>query len=115
MCEARGVTCEVGSGSYFSGLGHHYAQLAVVNFDVAALDISHTVVLLAFRVKHSTSSARSEGPPCRVSQVDLTCHPRRSEENVIAIWRYPCSSWMHLVAVHRCEKNGKSLAARGRR
>ena len=42
----------------FSGLGHHYAQLAVVNFDVAALDISHSAVLLAFRVKHSTSSAR---------------------------------------------------------
>ena len=72
---------------FLLGLGHHYAQLAVVTFDVAALDISHTVVLLAFRVKHSTSSARSEGPPCRVSQVDLTCRPRRSEENVIAILR----------------------------
>ena len=35
MCDVRGVTCEVGSGSYFFvRFGHHYAQLAVVTFDV---------------------------------------------------------------------------------
>ncbi len=91
----------------FSGLGHHYAQLAVVTFDVAALDISNTVVLLACRGKHSTSRSCSEGPPSQVSQVDLICQPRRCR-GFLTIWRYPCRSWIHFGAVHRCEKKTAS-------
>ena len=50
-----------------------------------------------------TSRACSEGPLFQVSQVVLTCQPRRCR-GLLTIWRCPCRSWIDFLAVHRCEQ-----------